>query len=95
MINGYALMFFINVPITAFAMLVTQREVPESAAQTAARSIDYRGIALLSAGAVAVLLGLDLSTDGGFGRPIVIGLIVLGLALLGWFWPSASSCSPA
>jgi EmrB/QacA subfamily drug resistance transporter len=83
---SWRLVFFINVPITAFAMLVTQREVPESAVQTAERSIDYRGIALLSAGAVAVLLGLDLSTDGGFGRPIVIGLIVLGLALLGWFF---------
>jgi MFS family permease len=67
-------------------MLVTQREVPESAAQATERSIDYRGIALLSAGAVAVLLGLDLSTGGGFGRPVVIGLLALGLTLLAWFF---------
>jgi len=84
---SWRLVFFINVPITAFAMLVTQRTVPESAAATTERSIDYRGIALLTGGAVAVLLGLDLSsTEGGFGRPIVIGLIVLGLALLAWFF---------
>ena len=78
----WRLVFFINVPITVFAMLVTLRVVPESAAQTAERGIDYRGIALLSAGAVAVLLGLDLGTDAGFGEPLVVGLIVGGLAVL-------------
>jgi EmrB/QacA subfamily drug resistance transporter len=82
----WRLVFFINVPITAFAMLVTWREVPESATPTAERGIDYRGIALLSAGTVAVLLGLDLGTDGGFGRPTVLGLLVLGLALLALFF---------
>jgi MFS family permease len=65
---------------------VTWRTVPESDAQAAERGIDYRGIALLSAGAVAVLLALDLSADGGLGRPVVIGLLVLGLALLAWFF---------
>jgi Na+/melibiose symporter-like transporter len=74
------------VPITVFAMLVTLRVVPESAAQTAERGIDYRGIALLSAGAVAVLLGLDLGTGAGFGEPLVIGMIVGGLALLASFF---------
>src|SRR5215470_7162172 len=82
----WRLVFFINVPITVFAMLVTLRVVPESAAQTAERGIDYRGIALLSAGAVAVLLGLDLGTGAGFGEPLVIGLIVGGLALLASFF---------
>ncbi len=33
-----------------------------------------------------MLLGLDLSTDGGFGRPTVLGLLVLGLALLALFF---------
>ena len=82
----WRLVFFINVPITVFAMLVTLRVVPESAAQTAERGIDYRGIVLLSAGAVAVLLGLDLGTGAGFGEPLVIGLIVGGLALLASFF---------
>ena len=82
----WRLVFFINVPITVFAMLVTLRVVPESATQTAERGIDYRGIALLSAGAVAVLLGLDLGTGAGFGEPLVIALIVGGLALLALFF---------
>ncbi len=37
----WRLVFFINVPITAFAMLVTWREVPESATPSAERGIDY------------------------------------------------------
>ena len=82
----WRLVFFINVPITAFAMLVTWREVPESAAAGAERGIDYAGIVLLSAGVVAILLGLDLSTDGGFGQPVVIVLLALGPALLACFF---------
>jgi EmrB/QacA subfamily drug resistance transporter len=83
----WRLVFFINVPIIAFAMLVTHRVVPETASQPAVRAIDYQGIALLSAGAVAVLLGLDFSADSGFGQPEVIGLLAGGLVLLGVFLP--------
>ncbi len=82
----WRLVFFINLPITLFAMFVTAREVPESKTDAAERSIDYPGIGLLSGGAVAVLLALDLGTDGGFGLPLIIGLIVAGLALLGSFF---------
>jgi EmrB/QacA subfamily drug resistance transporter len=82
----WRLVFFINLPITAFAMFVTAREVPESAKESAERGIDYPGIALLSAGAVAVLLALDLGTDGGFGRPLIVGLIAGGVLLLVLFF---------
>src|SRR5215467_6754352 len=82
----WRLVFFINVPITVFAMLVTLRVVPESAAAGAERGIDYAGIVLLSAGVVAILLGLDLSTDGGFGQPVIIVLLALGPALLACFF---------
>jgi EmrB/QacA subfamily drug resistance transporter len=82
----WRLVFFINVPITAFAMLVTLRVVPESGSQTSERVIDYRGIGLLSAGMVALLVGLDLTADGGFGQPLVIALVAGGLALLAAFF---------
>jgi EmrB/QacA subfamily drug resistance transporter len=84
---SWRLVFFINLPVTASAVLVTLREVPESATREAGRAIDYPGIALLSAGTVAVLLALDLGTDGGFGRGAIIGLLVAGLALLALFFP--------
>jgi len=82
----WRLVFFINLPITLFAMFVTAREVPESVTESAERSIDYLGIGLLSAGAIAVLLALDLGTDGGFGRPLIVGLIAGGVLLLVLFF---------
>jgi MFS family permease len=98
-INGYALVFGVLIVtggrladlfgrkrITLFAMFVTARAVPESATDTTNRSIDVAGIGILSCGAVAVLLALDLGTDSGFGAPYIIALIVAGLALLGSFF---------
>jgi EmrB/QacA subfamily drug resistance transporter len=82
----WRLVFFINLPIAAFAMLVTAREVPESAAAGVDRGIDVRGITLLSGGAVAILFALDLGRDGGFGRPLTIGLLAAGVALLAVFF---------
>ena len=82
----WRLVFFINLPITAFAMLVTVREVPESSDPGAERGIDVPGITLLSGGAVGILFALDLGRDGGFGRPLTIGLLAAGVALLAAFF---------
>ena len=82
----WRLVFFINVPIAAFAMLVTLRVVPESVPQSAGRAIDYPGIGLLSVGTFSLLAGLDLTSNGGFGRPLVIGLLAGGLVLLAAFF---------
>ena len=79
-VASWRLVFFINLPITLFAMFVTARAVRESQTDAAQRSIDYRGIAALSGGAVALLLALDLGTESGFGSPVIIGLIVAGIA---------------
>jgi EmrB/QacA subfamily drug resistance transporter len=82
----WRLVFFINLPVTAFAILATVREVPESRPAAGERGIDYPGIALLSGGAVALLLALDLGTGGGFGRPLIIALFAAGGGLLGSFF---------
>lgn len=85
-VSTWRLVFFINLPITALAMIVVAREVPESPIQARERRIDYLGIAVLSAGAVALLAGLDLGADSGFGSPLIIALLAAGLVLLGVFW---------
>ena len=77
--------FFLNLPVTAFAVFVTWRQVPESRADTAERHIDYVGIALVSGGIVSILLALDEGPDVGFGDPLILGLFVLGAVLLGAF----------
>ena len=83
---SWRLVFFINVPVTVVAMLVIFRLVPESGGEAGERAIDSPGVALLSAGTVAVLLGLDLGTQGSFGRPSVVLLLAAGLALLATFF---------
>jgi EmrB/QacA subfamily drug resistance transporter len=78
--------FFVNLPITAFAMLVTARQVPESRETTAERHIDYGGIALVSTAIVLLLLGLDEGTTEGFGDPVILALFGVGAVLLFCFF---------
>ena len=79
--------FFLNVPIALFAMWVTARQVPESAVDSAERTIDYRGIVTLTVGAVAILLALDNGPTEGFGSPLILALFGLGaLGLLAFAW---------
>jgi EmrB/QacA subfamily drug resistance transporter len=77
--------FFVNVPITLFAMLVTAREVPEGSVGGGQRHIDYGGIVVLTAAVVAILVALDQGADTGFGDPQILGLFVAGALLLGSF----------
>ena len=77
--------FFLNVPIAAFAMLITKRNVPADAGTGAEEGIDYQGIATLSAGVVAILVALDQGSADGYGSPAIVALLVVGLLLLGAF----------
>jgi EmrB/QacA subfamily drug resistance transporter len=78
--------FYLNVPVAAFAMFVTWRQVPETKVDTAERHIDYVGVALLSTAIVSILLALDEGPDTGFGDPVILALFVFGAVLLGAFW---------
>jgi MFS family permease len=80
--------FAINLPIVAIAMFVTGRSVPESTGDVAERRMDYRGILILSVAIVAILVALDLAPDDGFGTPLVLGLIGVGVMLLALFVPA-------
>lgn len=74
--------FFVNLPITAFAMIVTARRVPESRDRGAQRHIDYGGIALVSTGIVMILVALDEGSTEGFGSPAILALFAVGAVLL-------------
>jgi len=71
--------FFLNVPVALFAMWVTHRHVDESRADSDVRKVDYLGIALVSTGAVAVLLALDEGSSIGFGDPEILGLFAIAI----------------
>lgn len=77
--------FFLNLPVTAFAVLVTYRVVRESTVDTTERHIDYAGIAVLSLGIFAILLALDQGPEEGFGDPAILALFAAGAVLLGSF----------
>jgi EmrB/QacA subfamily drug resistance transporter len=79
--------FFLNVPITAFAVAVTYALVHVKEPESGERRIDYSGIAALSVALVALLIGLDQIDDWGFGDPKVIGLFVVAVLGIASFLP--------
>jgi EmrB/QacA subfamily drug resistance transporter len=79
--------FFLNVPISAFAVLVTYRLVEVAEPEGGAQRIDYAGVTTLSVGLVSLLVALDQVDDWGFGDPRVIGLLALSAIMLVAFLP--------
>ncbi|HEY5814793.1 MAG TPA: MFS transporter [Solirubrobacterales bacterium] len=79
--------FFLNVPISIFAVVVTWYLVQVKEPEATERRIDYPGIAAISVGLVSLLIALDQLDDWGWGDPRVIGLFALAAALLAAFVP--------
>jgi EmrB/QacA subfamily drug resistance transporter len=79
--------FFLNVPIALFAVVVTYFLVHVEEPQGGDRRIDYPGIAAISVGLVSLLIGLDQVDDWGWGDPRVIGMFALAAILIAAFVP--------
>ena len=79
--------FFLNVPIAAFAVAVTYALVHVKEPESDERRIDYAGITALSVGLVSLLIGLDQVDDWGWGDPKVIGLFVVAVLGVACFLP--------
>jgi EmrB/QacA subfamily drug resistance transporter len=79
--------FFLNVPVSIFAVLVTWLLVHVEEPEATERKIDYGGIAALSGGLVSLLVALDQVDDWGWGDPRIVGLLVLAAVLLIAFGP--------
>ena len=77
--------FFLNVPIAAFAVLVTRAKVAADAPGEEREGLDMKGVATLSAGLLLALLGFDQAADWGWGDPRVIAMFVLSVLLIGAF----------
>ncbi len=74
--------FFLNVPIAAFAVLVTWLKVHQPRPEVEDQRIDYPGIATLSAGLLLLLLAFDQAADWGFGDWRVIAMLVAAVFLV-------------
>ncbi len=79
--------FFLNVPIAAFAVLVTYYLVKVKEPEAERQRIDYPGIATLSIGLVSLLVALDQVDDWGWSDPRVIAMLVLAAVLIAAFVP--------
>jgi EmrB/QacA subfamily drug resistance transporter len=79
--------FFLNVPISVFAVAVTYFLVKVKEPEVGEQKIDYGGIAALSIGLVSLLIALDQVDDWGWGDPKVIGLLAVAALLVAAFIP--------
>ena len=79
--------FFLNVPVSVFAVAVTYFLVKIPEPDAGRQKIDYGGIAALSVGLVSLLIALDQVNDWGWGDPKVIGLLALAALLVFAFVP--------
>jgi EmrB/QacA subfamily drug resistance transporter len=74
--------FFINVPIVAFAVMLLATTVPESRAEAVPQHLDWLGAGLVTAGLGGVAYGLIMGPLNGWDSPLVmIGLFGGILAL--------------
>jgi EmrB/QacA subfamily drug resistance transporter len=79
--------FFLNVPVAIFAIVVTWFLVHVKEPEAEERRIDYAGIMAISVGLVSLLIALDQIDDWGWGDPRVIGLLALAAVMLLAFVP--------
>ncbi|MBM3667814.1 MAG: MFS transporter [Actinobacteria bacterium] len=74
--------FFLNLPVTAFAVAVTAKFIHQPSERDPEAKIDYFGVITVSVGLVALLLAFDQVLDwGGWGDPRIVAL--LGLFVVG------------
>jgi EmrB/QacA subfamily drug resistance transporter len=87
--------FFVNLPLGAFALFVLWRLLPSVRHPEAVRSIDYLGAAVFAAAIIPFLIGLTNKQTGEWTDPLVGGLILVGLVLGAVFvWVESRAVEP-
>jgi EmrB/QacA subfamily drug resistance transporter len=76
--------FFLNLPLAVVVVAVALRGVPESRNESAGR-LDLVGAALATVGLGALVFGLIEGPARGWGDPLVLVSLILGVAALGAF----------
>lgn len=88
---GWESVFFLNVPIGIVAFFIATRTVTESRSEQA-RSLDLPGLALGTAGLLALTFGLIEANARGWTDPVIVASLTAAVLLLGTFvwWESRS-----
>jgi EmrB/QacA subfamily drug resistance transporter len=77
--------FFLNLPVAAFAIFFTARYVHQPPPEVTERRLDYLGVATVSAGLVSLLVGLDQAVDWGWTDARVLVLFAFAVIMFGAF----------
>jgi EmrB/QacA subfamily drug resistance transporter len=75
--------FWVNIPVAIIALVLTAVSKPSN--ERAPAPLDYRGTVLIAGGMGLAVLGLQQSSQWGWGDPATWACIVAGLALLAAF----------
>jgi EmrB/QacA subfamily drug resistance transporter len=75
--------FFLNVPVTAFAVIVTARYIHQATPERGEDDrIDFPGVITVSVGLVALLVAFDEVIKLGWGDPVIITLLAVFAILM-------------
>lgn len=74
--------FFINVPLAAFVLAITQWRVPESRDERVHGPLDWAGAVLAILGLGGIVYATIESNNSGFTHPIVLGSGLIGIGSL-------------
>ncbi|MBS7575963.1 MULTISPECIES: MFS transporter [unclassified Enterococcus] len=78
----WSYIFWINVPIGIFAILMGQKLFPKAKPIEQVPPIDYLGTILFFFSIVSIFLGIEIGQVQGFANLITISLLIIGLILL-------------
>ncbi|MGC8825767.1 MAG: MFS transporter [Anaerolineae bacterium] len=82
---GWRSVFFINIPIGLFALLIATRVIPAGKVTNHAERFDPLGAGVFMVGLVTLLFGLNRGRDWGWLSPRTLGCIAAALVLLALF----------
>jgi EmrB/QacA subfamily drug resistance transporter len=82
---GWRWVFYINVPVGLIAVILGARVIERDRPDAHRERFDFLGAPLFTTGLVALLIALNQGHDLGWGSPVIVGLFVAALVLLGSF----------
>lgn len=80
--DNWRWIFFINLPVGLVALAMAALWVPRSRDPQAQRTLDWRGLASLSAALFLLLFAVSRANDLGWTSPVILGCFAVGTALL-------------
>jgi EmrB/QacA subfamily drug resistance transporter len=82
---GWRWIFFVNVPVGAAGIALSQVLLPESRDRAASRRLDLLGAGTVTSGLVLLVLALTRTQEAGFGSPLTLATLGFAAALFGAF----------